>query len=217
MKLILVCGHYGCGKTTFSIHLAGQMKQKYKTALVDLDIVNPYFRSSDYAQLPALEGVTVVAPSMAGTTLDAPALRPEIMSVFDSDFEAAVFDIGGDDAGATALGRFSPSVKQYDYQMLYVINRYRSQISEPMDALEILHEIERASRLKATGLINNSHLGRLTDQNTILSAVEYAEQVSDASGLPLLGTTAPAAIAGQLTQVKNLIPIEITVQPPWQV
>lgn len=216
MKPIIICGHYGCGKTNYSIHLAGQLNQQgVKTALVDLDVVNPYFRSSDYGNIASLRGVKVIAPTSAGTTIDAPCLPPEIFSVFDGDYGAAVFDVGGDDAGATALGQFAARICEQPYEMIYVINRYRSQVADTAGAVEILREIEAASRLKATGILNNSHLSGLTTAEDILASLDYANRVAAACALPLTGTTAPEALAPQLAGVQNLIPLPIVVKPPW--
>lgn len=215
MKLVLVCGHYGCGKTNLSIHLASELAQNYRTALVDLDVVNPYFRSSDYTALPSLERVTVISPTAAGSTIDAPYLRPEVFSVFDAGYEAAVFDVGGDDAGAIALGQYAARIAQQGYEMLYVINQYRPLVAQPAEAVAILREIETASRLKATGLINNSHLGALTNPQHIRESLPYAQEVSRLSGLTLVGTTAPVQLASELTDVDPLIPVEIVVRPPW--
>ena len=148
MKIILVCGHYGCGKTNFALNLAARYAERERVTLVDLDVVNPYFRSSDYKEIPALHGVRVISPTSAGTTIDAPCLSPEIFAAFDGGYDTAIFDVGGDDAGATSVGQFAARIREADpdYTMLYVINRYRAGVATPEAAAEILREIETASR-----------------------------------------------------------------------
>ncbi len=211
----LICGHYGCGKTNLSLNLAVDLAKSGKqVSLVDLDIVNPYFRSSDFRAVAEEAGVRVIAPGYAGSTLDSPALPAEIFSVFEST-GWVIFDVGGDDVGATALGRFAPKIAQKDYDLLYVVNKYRPITAEAAGAEELLREIEAASRLKATGVVNNSHLMQLTEPETIRAGVPYAEQTARELGLPLRFTTAPEAVAAELGDVENLYPVKIYVKTPW--
>ena len=132
-RITVVCGHYGSGKTNFSLNLAIDMaKEKNKRiTLVDLDIVNPYFRSSDYRELLENSGVHVIAPKYAGTNLDTPALSAEIDSVFCDENTQVIFDVGGDDAGAFALGRYSDKIKQENYSFIYLVNKYRNLTNTP--------------------------------------------------------------------------------------
>lgn len=211
----LICGHYGCGKTNLSLNIAADIAaQGKKVSLVDLDIVNPYFRSSDYRNVAENAGVRLIAPGYAGSTLDSPALPAEIFSVFDSD-GYVIFDVGGDDVGATALGRFAPKISRIDYDMLYVVNKYRPITADSASAAELLGEIEAASRLKATGVINNSHLMHLTTAETIRESLPYAGQTAEELNLPLRFTTAPESVSGELGDVDNLYEVKIYVKTPW--
>lgn len=176
-RITLVCGHYGSGKTNFSLNLAlNAAKRGERITLVDLDIVNPYFRTADYKDELEAAGVNVIAQNLEGTTLDAPALSARMFSVFEESIGRVIIDVGGDDAGATALGRFSRQLNESGYDMLCVINKYRKFISDPEEAVEMLAEIEAACRLKATGIVNNSHLGAQTTAQDILASVPYAEK-----------------------------------------
>lgn len=181
--------------------------------MVDLDIVNPYFRSSDYTAFLEERGIRMIAPRYSGSTLDIPSIPAEIAATFESD-GYVIIDVGGDDAGATALGRFSASIRALDYDMLYVVNKYRPLTGTSDDAAALLGEIEAASRLKATGVVNNSHLMMYTDEETILSSLPYAEKTAAELGLALRFTTAPKDIAGRL-DVKNIYPVEVYVKTPW--
>ena len=213
-KFTIICGHYGCGKTNLSLNLAiDAAKAGRNVTLVDMDIVNPYFRSSEYIPLLKEHGISIIAPSFANTTLDTPSLSAEIYRVFDTEGDV-IIDAGGDDAGATALGSFAPRICKIDYDMLYVVNHYRPLASEAGTASEILREIEAASRLHATGVVNNSHLKQFTTAETILDSVPFAEETAKALGLPLRFTTAPRDIAEGL-RVSGLYPIDIFVRTPW--
>lgn len=220
---VVVTGHYGCGKTNFSMNLALDLASRHGEAvLVDLDVVNPYFRSSDYATMLANRGVRVISPTFAGTTLDAPSLPAEVYSAFSCD-GAVVFDVGGDDAGATALGRYASEVRAIDHDMLYVVNRYRNLTTTPAEAVALLAEIEAASHLKATGVVNNSHLRDETTTEVVLDSLGYARETAAQLSLPLVCTTVPVSIAGEFsaesgaaTYVQNAYPVEVYVRTPWE-
>lgn len=205
----IIIGHYGCGKTNLSINLAVRWKCP---VLIDLDIVNPYFRSSDYAEYLKDHGVTVHGPTLANTNLDTPALSAAIGPALLKG--NAIVDVGGDDAGATALGRYRSELK--DYEMYYVINRYRSQTTRPEEAAEILKEIEGMCGLKASYLINNSHLKTETTAETVLDSLDFADKVSEMTGLPIKYTTCPKHLQDELKGIDNLLPVDIIVNTPWE-
>jgi hypothetical protein len=222
-RFTVVTGHYGCGKTNLSINLALDQTERFsEVTLVDLDVVNPYFRSSDYAAQLSARGVRVISPTFAGTTLDVPALPASISSALESE-GAVILDVGGDDAGATALGVFSRTIEAIDYGMLYVVNRYRNLTSSPGEAAEILAEIEAASHLKATGVVNNSHLKQETTPATILDSVGFARETAALLGLPLVCTTVPRWLAdafpstpGVPGYLENAYSVEVCVRAPWE-
>ena len=222
-RFTVVTGHYGSGKTNLSVNLALDLGEKYaEVTLVDLDIVNPYFRSSDYTGLLSASGVRVISPTFAGTTLDAPSLPAAVGSAFESR-GAVIFDVGGDDAGATALGRFSRDIEPIDYDLLYVVNRYRNLTATPREAVELLREIEAASHLKATGVVNNSHLRSETTTATVLGSMGFARETADLAGLPLVCATVPdwladefSNAAGDATYVENAYPVKVYVRTPWE-
>jgi energy-coupling factor transporter ATP-binding protein EcfA2 len=221
-RFIVVTGHYGSGKTNLSLNLARDLASRHAdVTLVDLDIVNPYFRSSDYVKLLETLGVRLVAPTFAGTTLDTPSLSAGVYGALESA-GGVVLDVGGDDVGATALGRFSKLIAGVEHEMMYVINRYRNLTATPAEAAALLPEIERASHLRATGVVNNSHLGRETTLGTVLDSLDFARETADLLGLPLVCTTVPASLAaglsetpGAATYVENAYPVEVYVRAPW--
>lgn len=123
-KFVVVCGHYGCEKTNFSINLANYLINKgNKVTLIDFDIINPYFRSSAYIDLLKEKGIKLISPVYANSNLDLPAVSPEIYSVFLNNNEYVIFDVGGDAAGTILLSRFSQEIiNTNSYDMLYIIN-----------------------------------------------------------------------------------------------
>lgn len=191
MPITVICGHYGCGKTNLALNLALEAAGSGPVTLVDLDVVNPYFRSSDYRGILKESGVRLIAPVFAGTTLDTPTLPPDIRSIFSLGAGRVFIDAGGDDAGATALGGLSAGLAEAGYELVYVINRYRVLSQTPGECAELLREIEAASRLRATGIVNNSHLGVETTMEDVKAALPFAQATAQAIGLPLLYSTVP--------------------------
>lgn len=192
-KNIIVCGHYGSGKTNVSVGLATAISELgVHGALIDLDIVNPYFRAADAAELMDKAGIDLIVPQFANTNVDIPSLGGEVSSVFakqvsDSSYYA-VFDIGGDN-GAFALGRYRNQFNASGYSMVYVINMYRPLTDDADSAAEDMREIEGYSKLSACGVINNSNLGRETTLETVEASLDYAAKTAELLDLPLLCTT----------------------------
>lgn len=215
-RIVVVTGHYGCGKTNFSLNLAQHQGAgpKLDRVLVDLDIVNPYFRSSDYQQQMEALGVSVEAPPFAGTNLDTPILSGRIDALLRNPSKQVILDVGGDDAGAAALGRFSSIIREQGYEMLYLVNYYRYLTRRPEDALEILQQVEAASRLKATGLVNCSNLARSTTREDVLGSMDFAREVARLTGLPLLFTAADRQLGFPASD--EFYPLEIYVKNPWE-
>ena len=213
-RVTVVCGHYGTGKTNLSINLAIECARCGEdVTLIDLDIVNPYFRSADYADILTKEGVRVIGPNFANTNLDTPSL-PGAISGYIEMGERVIVDVGGDDAGATALGVYSRGIMEAKPEVIYVVNRYRSLTTQPAEAVEILREIETTARIKATAIVNNSHLKQSTDARTIEESIPFAEEVARMTGLPLLFTTAPRDV--HLYNIEKIHPIDIYVRTPWE-
>ena len=192
-RITLFAGHYGSGKTNVALNYAYNLKSSgYDTVIADIDTVNPYFRTKDSADELKQAGIDLIASEFAGSNVDLPALPAALYDIiFDSE-KYAVIDIGGDDRGAFALGRYTPEIlRENNYSMLMVINMYRPLTSTAEDTVEILREIEAASGIPFTGLVNNSNLGIGTTLETLTDSFDYAKKVSELSGLPICMTACP--------------------------
>lgn len=214
-RITIITGHYGSGKTNLALNLALDLQAAGRAVtVVDLDIVNPYFRSSDYLELLHSRGIETAFSPLANSTLDVPALSALVDAAIARQERQLIIDVGGDDAGATALGRYAAAIGAQPYTMLYVVNRSRYLTRQPEEALEILQQVQQASRLQMTHIVNNTHLGAETTAQTILEGLPYAEAVSRAAGLPLLCSTAPRPVAQAVG--RPVYPVEIFVKTPWQ-
>ncbi len=188
-RVIIVCGHFGAGKTNVSVNLALHLKKtREKVTLIDADIVNPYFRSADNGDLLRENGIRCIFPPFANSNVDIPCLPADIYSVFESD-ETVLIDVGGDDRGATMLASFSDRFEKTGWQMLYVFNRYRPLTSTPEEAVAIMREIEAACGMRCTDLVNNSNLGEETTPEIIRDSIPFANTVREMTSLPLLFTS----------------------------
>ena len=211
-RLTLFAGHYGSGKTNiavnYALHLAAEGK---KVCIADLDIVNPYFRTKDSAKVLEQAGVDLISPLFANTNVDLPALPAEAYRLVADKSEYGIMDIGGDDRGAYALGRYVPAMKEEgNYRMIFVANCYRPLTRTPEDAMEVMAEIEAACGLKFTDIVNNSNLGTETTPETVLESLPYMEKLSQLSGLPIFATTAVTAVAAQLEgKISDVLPLQL--------
>jgi hypothetical protein len=211
-RILLFAGHYGSGKTNIAVNVAMHLRrEREKVTIADLDIVNPYFRTEDSREELARADIRLICSEYAGTNLDAPALPPEMYAITDDRSMTAVMDIGGDDRGALALGRYTPAIlEENDYEMLLVINGYRPLTRDVDSTLEIIREIEAAGGIPFTAIINNSNLGEETDAETVLSSLSYAEDISAATGLPIKMTTVRAELYEELKDgIPNLFPLTL--------
>ena len=190
-RLTLFAGHYGSGKTNiavnYALHLAGEGKQ---VCIADLDIVNPYFRTADSAAALKEAGIDLISPKFANSNVDLPALPAEAYRLVQDKSCYGIMDIGGDDRGAYALGRFVPFIKEENnYRMIFVANSFRPLTRTPEEALEVMREIEAACGIAFTCIVNNSNLGNLTTADDINATAAEAERLCRLSGLPLWMTT----------------------------
>jgi len=211
-RLTLFAGHYGSGKTNIALNYARMLKRQNKSVTIaDLDIVNPYFRTKDSESALREEGIGLIVSEYANSNLDVPAMPKEIYSLVGDTSEFGVLDIGGDDRGALALGRYVPAIlSENNYEMLLVINKARPLTRTAEDTLEVMHEIEEACGLPFTGIVNNTNLGLQTTPEDVLGSLSYAEKVSALSGLPILMTCADERICESLEgKIENLFPISI--------
>ena len=216
-RLTVFAGHYGSGKTNIAVNYALALAKDGKVNIADLDIVNPYFRTKDAAEALDKNGVRLISSRYANSNVDTPALPADIYTVFEDKSVMAVADVGGDDRGALALGRYAPMMKnENNYEMYFVFNKYRFLTSDANGAYEVMKEIEAASGVEFTGIINNSNLGEETDEDAVLSTVECANELSRMSGLEVKMTTVRRELYENLKdKIDNVRAIDLYVRQSW--
>ena len=211
-RITILAGHYGSGKTNVAVNLAFTLKKTYENVVIaDADIVNPYFRTKDSESELEKAGIRLICSKYANSNVDIPAMPQELYAVTDDKTIRAVMDIGGDDRGAYALGRFSHMIaEEDDYEMLAVVNMYRPLSKTPELAADILKEIEAAAKLKFTGIVNNSNLGKDTRAEDIFKSLSYAEDISKIMGIPVKMTCVKKDLYDSVKEkIKNVYPLTL--------
>ncbi len=198
-RITIFAGHFGSGKTELAVNYALWLgKQNKKTAVIDFDVVNPYYRSKDAEALLGEQGIQVISSPYANTNLENPAVPAEINAVFEDSSCSVIVDVGGDDDGAIPLGSIHSKIAGEDYDLFFVLNERRMLTQTVESAMDMLRNIETVSRLKATGIINNTHLKEFTQVQNVLDGQALARQVSEESGLPILYVSGTKEILEQL-------------------
>ena len=211
-RLTLLCGHYGSGKTNIAVNMAMDLRRRCdRVAVADLDIVNPYFRTTDSDADFRDAGIRLICSEFANSNVDLPAMPQDLYAITDDKGMSVILDIGGDDRGALALGRIAPAIlAENNYEMLMVINGRRPLTPDAPSTAEVLREIEAACRIPFTGIINNTNLGAETTAETVLSSVPYAEEVSALTGLPVVMTAVEESLYETLRgKIGNLFPLKL--------
>ena len=204
-RVTIFVGHYGSGKTNIAVAYAKYLNSIGKSVTIaDMDIVNPYFRTKDSKGELAALGIGLISSEFANSNVDLPALPSELYGVVEHKDRYAVLDIGGDDRGAYALGRFAPYIlEENDYEVVFVANKYRPLTRTADEALAVMREIEAAGGIGIKAIVNNSNLGELTDKETVESSVGYIEELSRLSGLPVKFTSVKSGLAKELVDFKG--------------
>ncbi|MBQ7117345.1 MAG: hypothetical protein IJN88_03960 [Clostridia bacterium] len=211
-RIILFAGHYGSGKTNIAVNFSVRLKEEgFPVLIADLDIVNPYFRTKDSEKELAEKGIELICSEFANTNLDIPSLPKNMYRVVNDKKFRAVMDIGGDDAGAIALGRFAPFIsEENDYEMIFVANFFRPLTRSAEEAYEVMQEIEAASSLKFTAIVNNSNLGSETTAEDIVTTFDETEKLSSLSSLPVLFTSCEKKLCEKIkNNGKVIFPLEL--------
>ena len=217
-RLLIVTGHFGTGKTEFSVNLALALaREGEKVMMADLDIVNPYFRSRERREVLEGAGVRLITSSQDSENADMPSLPAEILTVLEDRSYRGVLDIGGDPDGARVLARYQPKITAEDYQLLFVSNANRPEVRKADDAISYLRCIEEVTGLRCGGLVNNTHLCGETTAEEILQGAELAREISEKTGIPVLCHTAEEWLIPELESLKEpIFPISIQMKKPWE-
>ena len=219
-RKILITGHYGSGKTEISVSIAMLLaKEKQgKIAIVDLDVINPYFRSRERRELLESRGISVYGSIFkTEVTAEFPALGAQLRAPLEDSECSVIIDAGGNDSGSIVLNQFSKYFMQ-DTTVLSVINASRPDTSDLSGALSSISSIEDATGLTVSAIVNNCHLLRETTTGTIIKGHELCEKVCEKTGKALWCDCFPEGIVNpeDLSGLSfNLLPLGLYMRPTW--
>lgn len=219
-RIRIIIGHYGSGKTEFSVNYAVKLAEKgRKVGLVDLDVINPYFRSREKTALLYDLGVRVIGSNLEGNSLDIPAISGEAATPLQDTSYDAILDVGGDPAGARTLGRYFPILKDGEYDMFFILNANRPETQTVDKALEYIAKIEATARAKVTGIVNNTHMLKATSAEDVIRGYELAVLVSEATGIPLRYNSCMERLIEELPDkiMTNIFPIKLFMREEWMI
>lgn len=222
-NITIIVGNFGSGKSEVSVNLAMAMKAALtneKVTIVDLDVVNPYFRCREVADVMEAQGISVVYPKGEYTWADLPIILPEIKGLLERKEGKLILDVGGDNIGAKALASLADRLKEGSYDMLFVLNPRRPFTQDVKGAMKIMREIEETSGLKLTGLIVNTHLVDETTPDVVTHGLDVARDVAKKSSLPIRFATVMQSVLNQMEPSRlplPVLPLERRLLPPWKV
>jgi len=215
-KATLIVGHYGSGKSEVAVNFALWLRaQQRDVTLVDLDLVNPYFRSREAVDLLEKRGIRVVLPK-GYMNADLPILVPEVRSQLQASSAYGILDVGGDDVGARVLGALHDATMD-NVRVLMVLNNKRPFADTLQGTFKMQGEIEAAAKLRVTGYVSNAHMMDITDRQIILAGWEHSKAVAQSSGIPLEFVTAPEELAEEIRGIVDVpvLAIHRHLLPPW--
>ena len=189
-RYYVIIGNFGSGKTELALNMAFEAAAEgQKVTLVDIDVINPYFRSTERkAELDAA-GIRLISPNFTSSGVEVPSIPPEIFSVFSDNSDLVIFDVGGDPVGSIAMGQYYGYFKELEnFEVWYVINCRRPLSSGVEENIEMIRKITGVSRLNITGILNNTNLSHETSTADLFDGLEVTKEVSRRTGLTIIGT-----------------------------
>jgi len=218
----IITGHYGSGKTEFAVSLTLMLAKHFnenKTAIIDLDIVNPYFRSQEQRELLESNGITVYGSAYNKViTAELPALNANIRIPLESDSRRVIIDVGGNDAGALVLNQFSKYFTDGETTVLTVVNTNRPDTSDIDSIIKHITAIESITNLTISSIVNNTHMLRETTADDIIHGNKICKVVCKVTGKKLLCDCYPVGIVdpNDLKELStNLMPLGLYMRPTW--
>lgn len=191
-KVYVLIGNYGSGKTELALNFAIKAAETGRTELLDLDMVNTYFRLTERGRMTRMKEIRLVSPNYACSGIETLSLPAEVASAFAMDWDTVIFDAGGDAVGATALGRYHQDFMDLEpgaLEVLNVVNIRRPLAGTVEKIIHLQEEMQIHSRLKITGMINNTNLAQMTGPDDLRDGYEMIREVSRITGVPVKYTS----------------------------
>ena len=225
-KMYVLIGNYGSGKSELALNFAFKAAESGKTELIDLDMVNTYFRLTERGKMVSQKEIRLVSPNFACSGIETLSLPAEVASAFAMNWDTVVFDVGGDAVGSTALGRYHADFMELPSEQLEVLNvvNIRRPLAGTVEKIiKLQDEMQSHSRLKITGMVNNTNLQMMTRPDELRDGYEMLKEVTERTGVPVLYTTGKQEMLDIFTAEGHdpkyygeLFPIDIYMKRDWE-
>ena len=211
-NVVFLTGYYGSGKTELAVNLAINNHVDY---IVDLDIINPYFRTREMEAKLLDYGIETISSDMDGKMhLDMPYISKKIYKPLFQENKKVIYDLGGNDQGAKLMRQFE-DYSDMDYDLLLVVNIFRMETSDHEKIIQLIRRIEGKSGFKVTGLINNSNMLKETTLEDILQGQEVLNLVSDQMKIPIVLTSYWEGLKEDLKVSNETLKINLYFRKNW--
>lgn len=228
-KYYVLLGGFGSGKSEMALNLALEKAAEGSCMLVDLDVINPYFRVSEREDMLDKAGVELISPPYSMKKIEIMSLSPRVYAAFTPGDGTVIFDVGGDHVGAAALGQYKPNFSRIppeDLEILFIVNPMRPVAADLQSAWSLLEKVEGVSRLRFTGIVNNGNMAEESDLSHLLAGYDLVKELSDKTGVPVWGTCGQERILKEYEAyakkhgleekyIGRLYPIEILMHRSW--
>lgn len=218
-RIRIITGHYGSGKSEFSVNYAIKVRNEVdgKLALSDLDVINVYFRSRERKKELEEMGINVISSSIDAPNLDVPALSAEIHTPLLNKEYTNIIDLGGDHTGAKVLARYGDMIDKDECDMFFVVNANREKTQTAEEVVEYINSIETASGMKVTGLINNTHMLKDTQIEDIEKGQNVCMEVSKKLGIPIKYISCIESVADKIPKTfeGEVVPLKLFLRDCW--
>ncbi len=226
-KMMVLIGNYGSGKSELALNFAFAAAERgERTELLDLDMVNTYFRLTERGKQVEMKEIRLVSPNFANSGIETLSLPAEVQSAFAMDWDTVIFDVGGDAVGSTALGRYHEDFLQLEegaLEVLNVVNIRRPLAGTVEKVVRLQEEMQIHSRLKITGMINNTNLAEMTTVQELHDGYEIIKEVSERTGVPVKYTSGKKELLNRFLAesghdpkyIGTPLPIDIYMRRDW--
>lgn len=219
-RITIITGHFGSGKTEFSINYGKYLSKEEtrRVCLIDLDIINTYFRLRDQQDHFEKDGIQVISTAFKVTTLDIPALDPAIEGAIVDKSKRVIIDVGGNPSGARALGRYNHVLDMVGYEQVFVVNANRPETQTPEQVIEFIERTQNQSQTKISLLVNSTHMLKNTSVDDILKGEKLLREVSEKTGIPIWCTVVLENLVDEVKKLDstiNIFPIKLYFRDDW--
>ncbi len=216
-RISIFIGMFGSGKTEIALNYAIKLKEKYnKVAIEDIDVISPYFRTRDLKNKFEDMGIEIITPEGKLMHADLPIISPKIKGFISKEDYRIVIDCGGNDDGAVVLGSLYSSLKNYKYDVFFVINPYRPFTDTVEKTIDHIERLEKTSRQRVSYLVNNANIGHLSEIKNIVYGEGFIEKISKDLNIPVSMTVIKEGMNIQKTKYPRF-EIKKFLKTPWEV